>query len=235
MAGNTAQLSIMYVSGPAGVVAAEYPIEYNAATQTVSIDLSYLSGVGGGVTYVNGISGAVNILGINGISVTNVGQNIVISGVNLANSGDIQALSDSLGLTGSYLYNLIVANSGGSAPTDVVYLTGDQTIDGLKTFTRDVTIKEGVIISPTGTNAETFYLGSQAFYSNDYQYLTTGVLPLITGSTGRSYLIKNKGAPFVLVAQGTDQIFAAYPVPFMTVYSGEAYNVLNDGYHWAIL
>jgi len=113
MAGNTAQLNVMYVSGPAGVVAAEYPLGYDASTRTITIDAAYFSGVGGGVTYVNGISGVVNILGINGVSVTNAGQNITISGVNLANSGDIQALSDRLGITGSYLYDLIVANSGG--------------------------------------------------------------------------------------------------------------------------
>jgi hypothetical protein len=117
----------------------------------------------------------------------------------------------------------------------VVYLTGDQTISGGKTFAHDVTLKEGLIICPTGTNAETFSFGSQAFYSNSYQYLTTGVLPLIAESTGRSYLIKNKGAPFVVQTQASDQIFLSYPVSSMTVNSGEAYNFLNDGYHWAVL
>ena len=68
---------------------------------------------GSGITSINGLSGIVNIYGTGNIAVSTSGQSIYVSGINLANSGDISTLSNRIEQTGSYLYNLLTGVSGG--------------------------------------------------------------------------------------------------------------------------
>lgn len=108
-----AQLQMLYVSGPQGVVRAEYPVIYNAGTQTVSIDTRFFSGIGGGVTFVNGQSGAVNIFGTGGnLFITQRSGDIFISGSGLASTQDFLVLTQQLVDTGSLLWNRDNAISG---------------------------------------------------------------------------------------------------------------------------
>ncbi len=76
--------------------------------------------------------------------------------------------------------------------------------------------------------------------SNSPLYINTGLsaglwkLPLISTCTGRVYQIKNRGFSLLLSGTNNDYIFSQYPSINFTVNSGDAYQVINDGYYWNI-
>lgn len=131
-------------SGAAGVVSGVYPILYNPADKSVAVDTGYfalysqlltVSGflegkivLAGGVTGINGISGAVTIASANGnIFIQNVGSTIFISGSGIANSGDVLNILSLLASSGANLYNLLVNASGQLSANPSGYITTGQT------------------------------------------------------------------------------------------------------------
>ena len=76
--------------------------------------------------------------------------------------------------------------------------------------------------------------------SNSTFYINTGIspgiwtLPLISTCTGRVYQIKNRGYQLLLTGTNNDYLFGQYPVINYTVNSGDAYQIINDGFYWNI-
>ncbi len=121
-------------------------------------------------------------------------------------------------------------NSGGKINIDWqnTILSGNWNIDSGN-------FKNSINISPKSNNVSSLTLLDKPFYINTYTGLVTWTLPTISSSTGRLYFIKNIGNVITLTGQGSDKIYSTQSVLNYTIYSGESWQVANDGNYWQIL
>lgn len=116
---------------------------------TFFADYPVASGGGGGVTSLNGLTGALTLVGANGITITPAGSNITITGsggtVNTIGPIDSEASpsADGATITGN---SLIMQSASATVPGLVNTLA--QTLSGTKTFTSPVLHPDGTVTNP---------------------------------------------------------------------------------------
>ena len=159
-------------------------------TRTVSVDVlgNYIGAAGGGagVSTVNGVSGAVTLIGGNDITLSVVGQTITIDST--AGGGTVTSVSSTV--AGSAL-NVAVTNPTTTpavaftwSGTNAQYVNGAGNIANINTL-----IASGALtLTTTGTSGAAALLGSNLNIPN---YATGGLVTSLTtvGTTGASTLI----------------------------------------------
>jgi len=155
------------LSGEASAITLPTTIVYTTGDQIISGNKTFISGVTFSGQNVNVIDASLNLSGVGdmtfeGTNINFINSPVFISGTNLRVSGGA-----------SFTTRPIVNGTGvllsGEAsaiilPTTIVYTTGDQTINGLKTFTSGIDIYSGTspqsirIFNSTGTNSGEFGL-----------------------------------------------------------------------------
>lgn len=151
-----------------------------------------------GVVSLNGASGALNIIGTGGISVSRVGQTIYVSGQNWATSGDISLLSGwanatfativNLATTGSIIYNLATGLSGQAAldyATKIQLAQTGATLYGLLVNESGALINQ---IAATGQQAWNAANNNGLNLSGVLQQTGSNLYALITDGSGQAVI-----------------------------------------------
>jgi hypothetical protein len=83
------------------------------------------------------------------------------------------------------------------------------------------------------TSASSFTLGNNPFYIHTGA-AATWTLPTIASTSGRTYLIKNKGSGLTLSGNGSDTLYSYKATGIFVLNSGDASIIVNDGINWSI-
>ena len=97
----------------------------------------------------------------------------------------------------------------------------------------DITITFTGRLSTQNSSAGTLSLGDTTI--NTFSGTTsTWTLPVVSGHTGRFYVIKNKGTGTITLNSNSGglDIFDDTPVASITLLPEETYTIFNDGLHW---
>lgn len=150
---------------------------------------------GGGVTSLNGETGAVVLVAGTGISVTPAGQNITIASTS---AGDVTlaAVGSSPNANAATLTAQVLNLEPASGSFPGVVTTGTQTIAGAKTFT-------GVVLGSGGSVSAPAFSVNSADTNNGMYYVGTDQWALTAGSQAALQVRKSTGA-FANVGMGGD-------------------------------
>lgn len=227
-----------------GIVAGTNITVNNNLNGTYTIN-STAAGGGGGVTGIGinnstGITGYVNFVPFNNISMTQSGNNVYfdsnVTGVGdlyfPTNAGVVSAFEFPIG-TGitsgtveSYSFNI------NYTPVATIYSEyNNQTGVQNSSFI----INEGFGLISSGLSAAAT-LGTKPFYIYNGTSPAIINLPAIDFCTGRMYFIKNRGATLTVTGNRlADTFFTTQVTKSLTINSGEAYILCNDGLYWEVM
>jgi hypothetical protein len=100
-----------------------------------------------------------------------------------------------------------------------------------------VNLLVGVAFS-SGPNTQTTLTldRSKTLYAFTGSSAATWTLPAVTGNTGLTYFIKNRGSANVVVQRaGADNLYTSSAVTSITILPGESRTIINDGAIWNVL
>ncbi len=131
--------------------------------------------------------------------------------------------------------NQLILGSGLLTATgNSLYLNGSLVSLSSNNLTGSFTVNSTFNLQPfiSGGN---FTLSNNPFYVNTGSLSNFWTLPAISSCTGRIYQLKNRGAGFILTGQIGDALFPDQKTLSMTINSGDAYSIYNDGQIWNIV
>jgi len=150
----------------------------------------------------------------------------------MVNPGSVTAfempITSGVGISGieqSYSFNI------GGTTVAKIYCESDN-VSGIQN--ESFVINSALVLKPSGI-AVGSSLATRPFYFFTGASVSTLILPPINMTTGRHYIIKNRGANITLTGKAGDLIFSTSAVASYPINSGDAISIINDGYVWCLV
>lgn len=240
-----------------GLVTAQGGMIANGTIQSGSASTSsnlWITGGGSAVSTNNSaflFAGAANItlrIGHRGSSTTTLAANNSYASVVLGNMAIIEGTSGTHALIAGYVMRPLTLTDGVATTTNTatLYIEGAATgitptganyafwsVAGTNRFGGDVQNDSRMINSVSVSSAGTLTLASAINYVFSGT-TTTWTLPAVSGNTGVTYLIKNRGSGAITLnsSGGGNDIYDTSAVSTLTINAGSAITLVNDGTYW---